>query len=59
MAREELGSTGIGQGIAIPHARSEKIEEIVVAVGLVENKIDFNSPDGEGDKYFILFSRCS
>lgn len=54
MAREELGSTGIGQGIAIPHARSEKIEEIVVAVGLVENKIDFNSPDGEGVNLILL-----
>ncbi len=54
MAREELGSTGIGQGIAIPHARSEKIENIVVAVGLLENKIDFNSPDGEAVKLIIL-----
>lgn len=54
MAREELGSTGIGQGIAIPHARSEKIDKIVVAVGLLENKIDFNSPDGENVKLIIL-----
>ena len=54
IAREELGSTGIGQGIAIPHARSEKIEKIVVAVGLLENRIDFNSPDGEDVKLIIL-----
>lgn len=54
LAREELGSTGIGQGIAIPHARSEKIDKIVVAIGLLENKIDFNSPDGEQVKLIIL-----
>lgn len=54
VAREELGSTGIGQGIAIPHARSEKIEKIVVAVGLLENRIDFKSPDGEDVKLIIL-----
>ncbi|WP_294703573.1 PTS sugar transporter subunit IIA [uncultured Fusobacterium sp.] len=54
VAREELGSTGIGQGIAIPHARSEKIEKFVVAIGLLENKINFNSPDGEDVKLIIL-----
>lgn len=54
MAREELGSTGIGQAIAIPHARSEKINEMVVAVGLLENSIDFKSPDGENVKLVIL-----
>lgn len=54
LAREKLGSTGIGQGIAIPHARSEKIEEIVVAIGLLENTIDFQAPDGEWVKLVIL-----
>lgn len=54
LAREELGSTGIGQGIAIPHARSEKIEKIFVAIGLLENRIDFGSPDGEGVRLIIL-----
>lgn len=54
LAREELGSTGIGQGIAIPHARSEKIEKLVIAVGLLRNKVDFNSPDGEKVKLIVL-----
>lgn len=54
LAREELGSTGIGQGIAIPHARSEKIEKLVIAVGLLRNKVDFNSPDGERVKLIVL-----
>lgn len=54
LAREELGSTGIGQGIAIPHARSEKIKKIIVAIGLLKNGIDFNSLDGEKVKLIIL-----
>lgn len=54
LEREKLGSTGIGLGIAIPHARSEKIKNIVVAVGLLKYGIDFNSPDGENVKLVIL-----
>ncbi|STO31071.1 EIIBCA-Man [Fusobacterium necrogenes] len=54
MAREELGSTGIGQGIAIPHTRSEQLDKIVVAVGLLENRINFNAPDGEDAKLIVL-----
>lgn len=54
LEREKLGSTGIGQGIAIPHARSEKIKNIVVAIGLLKYGIDFNSPDGENVKLVIL-----
>ena len=54
LEREKLGSTGIGQGIAIPHARSEKIKNIVVAVGLLKYGVDFNSPDGENVKLIIL-----
>ncbi|WP_291258611.1 PTS sugar transporter subunit IIA [Fusobacterium sp.] len=54
LAREELGSTGIGQGIAIPHARSEKIKKLTVAIGLLKNGVDFNSLDGEKVKLIIL-----
>lgn len=54
LAREELGSTGIGQEIAIPHARSEKIHKLVVAIGLLKHGIDFQSPDGEKVKLIIL-----
>lgn len=54
LEREKLGSTGIGLGIAIPHARSEKIKNIVVAIGLLKYGIDFNSPDGENVKLVIL-----
>lgn len=46
-ARESKGSTGIGSGIAIPHAISDKISEPVCAVGISKNGIDFDSLDGK------------
>lgn len=52
--REKLGSTGIGLGIAIPHARSEKIKDTVVAIALLKYPIDFASPDTEKVKLVIL-----
>lgn len=52
--REKLGSTGIGQGIAIPHTRSEKIIEPVIAVALLKHSVNFNAPDGENVKLILL-----
>lgn len=55
--REKLGSTGIGQGIAIPHAKSEKLKEILCAFGISKKKVDFNSLDGEPvDIVFLLIA---
>ena len=51
--REALGSTGIGQGVAIPHGKSEGVKELVAAFGISEKGIDFDSLDGE--KVFIFF----
>jgi len=45
--REKLGSTGIGQGIAVPHAKTDQIENLVGAVGISDTGISFNSLDGE------------
>ncbi len=47
MAREAIGSTGIGHGIAIPHCRTPHVKEIVCAYGHSANGIDFDSLDGE------------
>ena len=46
LAREAAGSTGIGNGVAIPHARSPKITTPLLAVGLTARPIDFKSADG-------------
>jgi len=53
LERENLGSTGIGQGIAIPHARSNKVSEVVVAFGVSRTGVEFNALDGE--PVFLVF----
>lgn len=45
--RENLTTTGIGFGIAIPHGKSPHVKETTVAFGRLNNKIDWQSLDGE------------
>jgi mannitol/fructose-specific phosphotransferase system IIA component (Ntr-type) len=45
--REAKGSTGIGGGVAIPHAKQEGIEGVVLAVGISPEGIEFDAADGE------------
>jgi PTS system fructose-specific IIA component/PTS system nitrogen regulatory IIA component len=52
--REELGSTGIGRGIAVPHAKHESCRGIVGIIGYVPNGVDFGSLDGEPVKKICL-----
>jgi len=54
MARESLGSTAIGQGIAIPHAKSDSVDKLVAAFGLSKKGVDFDSLDGEPAYIFFL-----
>ncbi|MDD2927638.1 MAG: PTS sugar transporter subunit IIA [Candidatus Omnitrophica bacterium] len=54
MSREALGSTAIGQGIAIPHAKSDCVEKLVAAFGLSKKGVDFDSLDGEPAYIFFL-----
>jgi PTS system nitrogen regulatory IIA component len=54
MAREALGSTAIGQGVAIPHAKSDCVEKLVAAFGLSKKGVDFDSLDGEPAYIFFL-----
>ena len=54
MARESLGSTAIGQGIAIPHAKCDCVEKLVAAFGLSKKGVDFDSLDGELAYIFFL-----
>ncbi|WP_459556551.1 cation:proton antiporter domain-containing protein [Lacunimicrobium album] len=46
-ARENVAATGIGNGIALPHARLDELSTAVVAVGLSEPGIGFDAPDGQ------------
>ncbi|MFH1767905.1 MAG: PTS sugar transporter subunit IIA [Candidatus Omnitrophota bacterium] len=45
--REALGSTGIGHGIAIPHARTNAVSDFIIGFGKSVNGVDFNSIDGQ------------
>ncbi len=54
MNREALGSTAIGQGIAIPHAKSDCVGKLVAAFGLSSKGVDFDSLDGEPAYIFFL-----
>ncbi len=54
MEREELGSTGIGQGIAIPHGKSDTVSDLTAAFGLSSDGISFDSLDGEPVNIFFL-----
>src|SRR3989338_3666662 len=54
MTRESLGSTAIGQGIAIPHAKSDCLNKLIAAFGLSRKGVDFDSLDGELAYIFFL-----
>ena len=51
--REELGSTGIGRGVAVPHTKHPSVERLVGTVGISHDGVDFDSLDGE--KVQLLF----
>ena len=53
MAREQLGSTGIGQGLAVPHAKHESVKDLVAAFGRSKKGVEFDSLDGE--PVYLLF----
>jgi PTS system nitrogen regulatory IIA component len=52
--REKLGSTGIGDGLAIPHGKISSLNEIVVAFGRSKKGVDFDSLDGKTVHIFFL-----
>lgn len=54
LAREALGSTGIGQGIGIPHGKSASLKDLVAAFGVSQKGINFDSLDGEPVYIFFL-----
>ncbi len=54
-AREEQTSTGIGSGVAIPHAFSDKISDVIAVFGRSEQGIDFDAIDNAPVKFILLF----
>jgi len=54
MKREELGSTGIGRGVAVPHTKHPSVDRLIGTVGISSGGVDFNSLDGEKVELFFL-----
>lgn len=56
LAREKLSSTGIGFGVAIPHAKDKVVEEAALAIGISKKGIDYQSLDGELAYLFFMIA---
>ncbi len=52
--RENLGSTGIGQGIAIPHGKTDKVSKLTAVLGISKAGVNFDALDGEPVYIFVL-----
>jgi nitrogen PTS system EIIA component len=54
LERERLGSTGIGDGIAIPHGKSKALNELMIACARSREGVDFESMDGKPTHLFFV-----
>jgi len=52
--REELGSTGIGDGVAIPHGKLKSLDRLLMAFGRKKDGVDFDSMDNRPAQLFFL-----
>ena len=53
LKREELGSTGIGRGVAVPHTKHPSVDKLIAAIAVSKVGVDFSSLDGE--PVFVMF----
>ena len=54
LERERLGSTGVGEGVAIPHARLKGLKAPAAVLALLDPPIDFEAPDGRPADIVVL-----
>ncbi len=54
LQRESMMSTGIGNGVAIPHGKTRQLDHLIAACGVARGGIEFDSMDGEPASLFIL-----
>ena len=54
LERERLGSTGIGDGVAIPHGKLKDLDRLLISFGLSQEGVDFDSMDGKPTHLFFL-----
>ncbi|VWL85252.1 PTS sugar transporter subunit IIA [Oceanivirga miroungae] len=55
LEREKMGSTGIGKGVAIPHAKTEAVNKIIMTIGIAKQEIEYKSADEENVKILFMF----
>lgn len=55
LEREKIGSTGIGKGVAIPHAKTSAVSKIIMTIGIVKQDIEYKSVDDEAIKIIFMF----
>ncbi len=54
LQRESKGSTGLDKGVAVPHAKTEAVEKLSMAIGISKDGVDFDALDGEYSYMFFL-----
>ena len=54
LEREKLGTTALGEGVAVPHCKIDGLDEVMVAVGVFSKGIDFETTDGEPVRLLFL-----
>lgn len=53
--REEMGSTGIGKGVALPHAKTKAVDEVILTLGISKEGVEYGSVDEESVKILFMF----
>ncbi len=56
LAREALGSTGLEEGIAVPHGKTDAVADVGLAIGVAPEGVEFDSVDGKPSKLFFLIA---
>lgn len=54
LEREQLGSTGVGSGVAIPHCKLRGLSQVVLAIGITRRGVEFGAVDTEPVRLFFL-----
>jgi fructose-specific phosphotransferase system IIA component len=54
MKREDMGSTGLEKGIAVPHAKTDQVKTLTISIGVAPAGVEFNAIDGGLSKLFFL-----
>jgi len=52
--REDMGSTGLEEGIAVPHAKTDTVDKLTMAIGISPDGVEFDALDGKPSHIFFL-----